>query len=68
MIVPGPLGRGQITIGNACDVVLVRAFYTMPIYTPVLTWFLVNMAGNKHMVSAATAFRNEPYVTSSGGC
>ena len=56
------------SIGNACDVVLVRAFYTMPIYTPVLTWFLVNMAGNKHMVSAATAFRNEPYVTSSGRC
>ena len=56
------------SIGNACDVVLVRAFYTMPIYTPVLTWFLVNMAGNKHLVSAATAFRNEPYVTSSGGC
>jgi hypothetical protein len=47
---------------------LVRAFYTMPIYTPVLTWFLVNMAGNKHLVSAATAFRNEPFVTSTGGC
>lgn len=56
------------SIGNACDVVLVRAFYTMPIYTPALTWFLVNMAGNKHLVSAATAFRNEPFVTSSGGC
>ena len=56
------------SIGNACDVVLVRAFYTMPIYTPVLTWFLVNMAGNKHLVSAATAFRNEPFVTSTGGC
>jgi Flp pilus assembly protein TadG len=56
------------SIGNACDVVLVRAFYTMPIYTPVLTWFLVNMSGNKHLVAAATAFRNEPYATSSGGC
>jgi len=56
------------SIGNACDVVLVRAFYTMPIYTPVLTWFMVNMAGNKHLVSAATAFRNEPYTTSQGGC
>jgi Flp pilus assembly protein TadG len=56
------------SIGNACDVVMVRAFYTLPIYTPVLTWFLVNMAGNKHLVSAATAFRNEPYTTTTGGC
>ena len=56
------------SIGNACDVVLVRAFYTMPIYTPGLTWFLVNMAGNKHLVAAATAFRNEPYTTTTGGC
>jgi Flp pilus assembly protein TadG len=56
------------SIGNACDVVLVRAFYTMPIYTPALTWFLVNMAGNKHLVSAATAFRNEPYTTTTSGC
>ena len=55
-------------VGNACDVVLVRAFYTMPIYTPVLTWFLVNMAGNKHLVAAASAFRNEPYTTTTGGC
>jgi Flp pilus assembly protein TadG len=54
--------------GNACDVVLVRAFYTWPVATPVLAWFLVNMAGNKHLVSAAAAFRNEPFTTSTGGC
>jgi Flp pilus assembly protein TadG len=56
------------SIGNACDVVVARAFYTMPIYTPVLTWFLVNMSGNKHLVAAATAFRNEPFNTNTGGC
>lgn len=56
------------SIGNACDVVLVRAFYTMPIYTPGLTWFLVNMAGDKHLVSAATAFRNEPFTSNVSGC
>ena len=54
--------------GNACDVVLVRAFYTWPVVTPALTWFLVNMAGNKHLVTAAAAFRNEPYTTTTGGC
>lgn len=58
----------NFSIGNACDVVLVRAFYTWPVVTPALTWFLVNMAGNKHMISAAAAFRNEPYTTSTGGC
>ena len=60
--------QNNYIIGNACDVVLVRAFYTWPVVTPVLTWFLVNMAGNKHLVTAAAAFRNEPYTTSTGGC
>jgi Flp pilus assembly protein TadG len=58
----------NFSMGNACDVVLVRGFYTMPIYTPVLTWFLVNMTGNKHLVSAATAFRNEPFTSNVAGC
>jgi len=34
----------------------------------VLNWFLVNMAGNKHLVTATAAFRNEPFTTSTGGC
>jgi len=54
--------------GNACDVVLARTFYTWPVVTPVLSWFLVNMAGNKHLLTAATAFRNEPYTAAAGGC
>lgn len=54
--------------GNACDVVLARTFFTWPVVTPVLSWFLVNMAGNKHLLTATTAFRNEPFTTSSGGC
>ena len=62
-----PTQNNYIT-GNACDVVLVRAFYTWPVVTPALTWFLVNMAGDKHLVTAAAAFRNEPYTTTTGGC
>lgn len=48
--------------GNACDVVLVRATYTWTVVTPILSWFLVNMAGNAHMLSATFTFRNEPYT------
>jgi Flp pilus assembly protein TadG len=54
--------------GTACDVVLARAFYSWPVATPVLTWFLVNMAADKHLVTAATAFRNEPYNSGISGC
>lgn len=54
--------------GTVCSIVLVRAFYTWNVVTPLLTPFLVNMSGNKHLLSAAAAFRNEPYNTSVSGC
>jgi Flp pilus assembly protein TadG len=54
--------------GTACDVVLLRATYSWTVVTPVLSSFLVNMASNKHLLSATTAFRNEPYTSASGGC
>lgn len=58
--------------GAACSVVLVRAFYTWTVWAPGLVYFLTNMtdgSGNKaHLLSAATAFRNEPFNTSTGGC
>lgn len=54
--------------GTACDVVLLRATYSWGVVTPVLSSFLVNMASNKHLLSATTAFRNEPYTSASGGC
>jgi Flp pilus assembly protein TadG len=60
--------QNHYIVGNACDVVLVRAFYTEPVYTPVMEWFLVNMAGNKHLNTAATAFRNEPFNNGAAGC
>jgi len=58
----------RFDIGNACDVVIARAFYTRPVVTPVLSWFLVNMAGNKTLITGITAFRNEPFTTTTGGC
>ncbi len=54
--------------GDVCNVVLVRGFYTWNVVTPLLSTFLVNMANGKHLISAAAAFRNEPYNTSVSGC
>ena len=55
-------------VGNACDVVLVRAFYKWPVFTPGLNYFLANVAGGYHLLSSAAAFRNEPFTTTTGGC
>lgn len=54
--------------GTVCSIVLVRSFYTWGVTTPVLTPFLINMAGNKHMLSAAATFRNEPFNNQVAGC
>lgn len=54
--------------GTACSVVLVRVFYAWPVFTPILTPFLSNMSGDKHLLYAASAFRNEPYTTGLSGC
>jgi Flp pilus assembly protein TadG len=55
-------------MGNACDVVLVRAFYRWPVFTPLLNFFLADMNNNQHLLTTAAAFRNEPYVTNVAGC
>jgi Flp pilus assembly protein TadG len=51
--------------GNPCDVVLMRATYNWTVIIPVLSFFLVNMANSQHLLSATTAFRNEPYTSGS---
>ena len=55
-------------VGNACDVVLVRAFYSWPVFTPGLNYFMANMAGSYHLLTSAAAFRNEPYNNNAAGC
>ena len=47
--------------GGPTDIVLVRTYYSWTIFTPLLSNALVNAPGNKRMVSAVEAFRNEPY-------
>ena len=49
--------------GNAGDVVVVRAFYTWPMLTPVSGLSFVNMAGQKRLLESSIAFRNEPFQT-----
>ncbi|HWA04210.1 MAG TPA: TadE/TadG family type IV pilus assembly protein [Rhizomicrobium sp.] len=61
-----PLNNFQL--GQACSVVLVRVFYQWPVFTPTLTPFLSNLANKKHLLYAASAFRNEPYSTGISGC
>lgn len=55
-------------LGAACSVVLVRVFYAWSVFTPVLTPFLVDMAGNKRLLYTASAFRNEPFAQGISGC
>jgi Flp pilus assembly protein TadG len=49
--------------GNSCDVVIVRAFYSWKIMTPLMTPLLQNMPNGNFLLSAATAYRNEPFVS-----
>jgi hypothetical protein len=48
--------------------VLVRVFYAWPVFTPLLTPFLTNMASSKHLLYSAAAFRNEPFNSGMSGC
>jgi len=43
--------------GGAGDIVVVRLFYQWPIYVALLQ----NMSGNKRLLVATAAFRNEPF-------
>lgn len=48
-----------------CQVVLLRTFYPWKIMTPLLTPLLQNTQTGYYIVSAASAFRTEPYRTDS---
>lgn len=50
----------QFTPGTAGSIVLIRAYYTWPLITPLLQTGLQNSSGRR-IIYAATAFTNEPY-------
>jgi Flp pilus assembly protein TadG len=49
------------TPGGPGDIVVVRLMYQWPVYASLLGFNLGNMTGNKRLVMATAAFRNEPY-------
>ena len=53
----------QFAAGSACDIVLVRVFYPWTIMTPFMAPLLQNMPNGQHLMTAAQAFRNEPYTS-----
>jgi Flp pilus assembly protein TadG len=64
--------------GAACNVVLIRATYSWPVWFPGLAQllnsgnspnFLINMTdGSGHLLSGTAAFRNEPFTNAVSGC
>ncbi len=55
-------------IGQACNVELIRVFYTWKVLTPGLSVFLTNITGGYHLITATAAFRNEPFNAAVAGC
>jgi Flp pilus assembly protein TadG len=57
------------TYQNTCpgDIVVVRVMYQWPIYVSLLGLNLSDMSGNKRLLMATSAFRNEPFP-SNGPC
>ena len=54
----------QYSPGNACDIVVVRLFYQWPLFVTGLGYNISNLSGNKRLLAASAAFRNEPFATS----
>ncbi|TPQ41315.1 pilus assembly protein TadG [Bradyrhizobium guangdongense] len=47
--------------GSAGDVVVVRLFYQWPLFVTGMGLNISNLAGNKRLLVATAAFKNEPY-------
>lgn len=47
--------------GGPGEIVVVRLMYQWPVYVSLLGLNLADMAGNKRLIMATAAFRNEPY-------
>ncbi|THD63797.1 MAG: pilus assembly protein [Bradyrhizobium sp.] len=51
----------QYNPGGPGDIVVVRLFYQWPLFVTGLGYNISNMSGNKRLLAATAAFRNEPY-------
>lgn len=62
-------GQNNYNTGQPCDVVVVRSFYRYSLMTPIVAPFLAGNAGNSfRFLTAAAAFRNEPFTSAVAGC
>ena len=48
-------------IGEAGDIVVIRALYEWPVFVTMLGNDLGNLANGKHLLSATAVFKNEPF-------
>jgi Flp pilus assembly protein TadG len=56
----------QYNPGGACAIVVVRMFYQWPLFVTGFGFNISNLSGNKRLLVATAAFKNEPY--GSGSC
>jgi Flp pilus assembly protein TadG len=54
--------------GDSGDIVVVRLFYQWPTFVTSLGFSLSNLAGNKILLSATAAFKNEPFTAPASPC
>lgn len=54
-------GQFQFDPGGPDDIVVARVFYEWQLNTPVISGPLANLSGNRRLLQANVAFRNEPY-------
>ena len=54
-------GNFGYTPGGPGDIVVVKLMYQWPVYASLLGFNLGDMAGNKRLIMATAAFRNEPF-------
>ena len=56
------IGTMQYSPGGPGDIVVVRLFYQWPLFVTGLGYNIANLAGSKRLLTATSAFRNEPYL------
>lgn len=60
-ITNGAVQEGAWAPGGAEDIVLVRAYYSWTLFTPLLNSGLPNLGNSKRLISTTVTFRNEPW-------
>ncbi|HEY2032555.1 MAG TPA: TadE/TadG family type IV pilus assembly protein [Rhizomicrobium sp.] len=63
----GTIDPAKLTVQSTadCKVVLLRSFYPWKIMTPLMSTLIANTKTGFYMLSSASAFRTEPYTSSS---